>query len=343
VLDCAAVEPARRRSVLALVAAAAVAVLGVTVVAWPRTPPVEVPPAPTTTAAVPTTAVAAPPARPYFTAADWLWNPVPANPVLDPQSAVLARELGADDHLADLVEYAVTLRDQSSIPPGTPGVRVTAGGRDPFGGRTVPIPAGTPIPTGDDKALAVLDASSGMTFGMLGAQEHGASWTVDGGALAPIDGDGRETSGGSSTGSGIARFAAVVRAAEIQAGEIPHALFFSTNMAADGDKRFPAVKTDGSNMNGVATPIPEGARVQLDPSIDLAAIPGITPFELTVGRALQRFGAYAGDNGGARMALIFEYVPDLGPYRAAGAPGDYFTMPHIPWDRLRVLRRSDGG
>ena len=337
------VEPARRRNVLVLVAAVAV-VLGVTVAVWPRTQPVEVPPAPApTTAAAPTTTAPVPPARPYFTAADWLWNPIPVDPVLDPQSTAVARLLGQDEHLADLVEYAVTLRDQSSIPPGTPGVRVSlGGGRDPFGGRTVPIPAGTPIPTGEDRALAVLDASSGMTYGLLGAEERGDGWVADGAALAPIDGDGRETSGGSSVGSGIARFAAVVRAAEIAAGEIPHALFFSTNMAAEDDLRFPAVKTDGSNMDGVATPIQEGARVQLDPSIDLGAIPGITPFELTVGRALQRYGAYAGDNGGARMAVIFEYVPGMGPYLAAGATGDYYRMPHIPWDRLRVLSRFDG-
>jgi hypothetical protein len=338
------VELARRRIALALAAAALTAALGVTVAVWPAPPPPPAaPPAPPpTTAAVPASATPAPPARPYFPAADWLWNPVPVDPVLDPRSTTLGRELGEGDHLADLVEYAVTLRDQSSIPPGTPGVRVDVGGRDRFGGRTVPIPVGTPIPTGEDRALAVLDAPSGMTYGLLGAEERGAGWTAEEGALTPIDGDGRETSGGSSTGSGIARFAAVVRASEIAAGEIDHALFFSTNMAAEGDLRFPAVKTDGSNMDGVPTPIPEGARVQLDPSIDLGAIAGITPFELAVGRALQRYGAYAGDNGGARMAVIFEYVPGLAPYRAAGATGDYYRMPHIPWDRLRVLARSDG-
>ena len=327
-----------------VLAAAATAVLAVTVtvVAWPAAPPAVAPPAPApTTVATPAPSAPAP-ARPYFTAADWLWDPVPADPVLDPLSSTIARELGEDDHLADLVEYAVTLRDQSSIPPGTPGVHVDFDGPDRFGGRTVPIPAGTPIPTGEDKALAVLDAASGMTYGMLAAEEHGGGWTAEEGALTPIDGDGRETSGGSSTGSGIARFAAVVRASEIAAGTIDHALFFSTNMAADDDLRFPAVKTDGSNMDGVPTPIPEGARVQLDPSIDLGAIPGITRFELTVGRALQRFGAYAGDNGGARMAVIFEYVPGMAPYLAAGATGDYYRMPHIPWDRLRVLRQFDG-
>jgi hypothetical protein len=337
------VEPARRRIAIALAAAAAV--LGVTVAVWPATPSGGAPPAPApapTSEAAPAPTTAPPPARPYFTAADWLWDPVPAEPVLDPRSATIARELGEGDHLADLVEYSVTLRDQSSIPPGTPGVRVSFGGRDPFAGRTVPIPAGTPIPTGEDRALAVLDASTGMTFGLLNAVEHPGGWTAEEGALTPIDGDGRETSGGSSTGSGIARFAAVVRAAEIEAGAIDHALFFSTNIAAEDDLRYPAVKTDGSNMDGVSTPIPEGARVQLDPSIDLGAIAGITPFELTVGRALQRYGAYAGDNGGARMALIFEYVPGIAPYRAAGATGDYYRMPHIPWDRLRVLARSDG-
>jgi hypothetical protein len=292
-----------------------------------------------------------PKGRPYFYTADWLWNPIPANPVLDPQSATFTSELAGDQHIADLKAYGVTLRTvgvNNTVPrydvtfkhtdPSKPGYW----GPDPFGTETAPIPNNTPLPTGGDKAVAIQDKSRCLTYNFLHLTPTATSWKAEFGALARIDGDGRETDGGSSTGSDIARFAAVVRANEIQRGEIKHAMFFSTNMAAAGGFRFPAAKTDGVNMAGVATPLPEGARVQLDPSIDLAAIPGITPFELTVGRALQRYGAYCGDNGGARVALIFEYVPKLKPYKAAGADGDYYGMPHIPWGSLRVLRSSDG-
>ncbi|MGI5126751.1 hypothetical protein ACQEVB_08025 [Pseudonocardia sp. CA-107938] len=284
--------------------------------------------------------------RPYFTQADWLWDPIPADPVLDPDSAAVGAALGTGVHVANLDEFATTLRTVatgSDVPRHDVDFEYAGEwGDDPFGAERAPIPAGTPLPPGSDKHLAVLDERTGMTFNLWMAEPTRHGWKAGWGALAPVDGDGRETMGGSSTGSGLARFGAVVRATEIADGEIPHALFFSTDMAARTELRYPAVKTDGCNMSGSPVTIPEGARVQLDPSIDLAAIPGVTSFELTVGRALQRYGAYCGDNGGARMAFIFEYVPGMEPYERAGADGDYYAMPHLPWDRLRVLRRFDG-
>ena len=93
------------------------------------------------------------------------------------------------------------------------------------------------------------------------------------------------------------------------AGNIPHALFFSTDIARPAQFRYPAVKTDG--WSNASVTIPEGSGVQLDPNINLDAIPGITPGELAVGKALQVFGAYCGDNGGSRMGFLFEY-PDNG-------------------------------
>jgi hypothetical protein len=143
----------------------------------------------------------------------------------------------------------------------------------------------------------------------------------------------------------LARFAAVVRVSEISSGHIPHALFFSTNMAA-ADHRYPAARSDGTNTALVATPIPQGARVQLDPAIDVDALPEITPFEKAVAKALQTYGAYCGDNADARMAFIFEFEgggkPPGATYVAAGATEDYFEMTHIPWEALRVLNNWNG-
>lgn len=68
--------------------------------------------------------------------------------------------------------------------------------------------------------------------------------------------------------------------------------------------------------------VPEGERIQLDPSIDVAAITGMTPGEPAVARALQVYGA--------------------APYPGVGFTFDYFHMDRIPWDRLCVLRGWDG-
>ncbi|WP_300016085.1 right-handed parallel beta-helix repeat-containing protein [Pseudonocardia sp.] len=285
-------------------------------------------------------------ARPYFDAADWLWNPVPEDPALDPQSEAMVAHLATGDHIANTVDFGVTLRDTEDITEDTPRFPVSFAqegnwGPDPFAGETIPIPEDTPIAPGSDGHLAVADPITNMVYNLWMAQDGGESWTAGWGAMTPLDGDGREENG-SSTGAGIARYAAVVRAEDIAAGEIPHALFFSTNMAAPDEVRYPATKTDGSNMDGVDTPIPEGARVQLDPALDLESL-GLSEGELTVARALQTYGAYVGDNGGARMGFLFEYVPGSSVYSDAGIEGDYASLESIPWERLRVLEDWNGG
>lgn len=319
------------------------------------TPTHTVTPKPTAVPTVaPTTAppVTPPPAgaRPYFTAADWLWAPIPASPVLDPSSTAMATALATGQHVADSQAYGAALRGPAGITASTPRYKLSFSanwGSNPMPD-TMPIPADvTSLPSGGDKPLAVADPTTGKVFSLFVAKHSGSSWSATWGSEVPLTGDGRETNGGSTTGSDISRFAGVVRASEITAGVIPHALFFSTNMATPKTFRYPAAKTDGSNDAGSGVTIPEGARVQLDPTIDLAAIPGITKAELAVGHALQLYGAYVGDNGGSRMAFTFEYLgagaAAQQPYAAAGmGTGDYYGFPHLPWNHLRVLASSTG-
>ncbi len=173
--------------------------------------------------------------RPYFTKADWLWDPIPAQPVLDPDSAAIGAALGTGVQVANLKAFATTLRTvgkNSDIPRYDVDFKYTGEwGDDPFGAERPPIPINTPLPTGSDKHLAIMDKATGLTFNMWMAKPTKTGWKAGWGAIAPIDGDGRETMGGSSTGSGLARFGAVVRAKEITDGDIPHALFFSTDIA----------------------------------------------------------------------------------------------------------------
>jgi hypothetical protein len=282
--------------------------------------------------------------RPYFQKADWLWDPIPEEPRLDPQSEDMVGHLATGDHIANTGDFAVTLIGPEGIDESTP--RFPVGflqdwGLDPFGDEEMPIPDGTPVAPGSDGHLAVADPVSGQVFNLWMAERGSRGWNAGWGAMTPLDGDGRELNG-SSTGAGIARFAAVVRADEIAAGKIPHALFFSTNMAAPDEVRYPATKTDGSNMDGVGSPVPEGARVQLDPTLDLDSL-DLGEGERIVAEALQTYGAFVGDNGGARMAFLFEYAPGSSVYEEAGLVGDYVDLGAIPWDRLRVLAQWDGG
>ena len=291
-----------------------------------------------------TTAAAA--IRPYFPTADWLWNPIRSGPLLDTKSVAIAAALSNGRHIANLYQFGVTLKQATAPRSKIAFAYAPAWGSDPFGTDTCPIPVGTDLPelppaSGGDSHYAVADSSSGKVYSLWQADFSGTTKKASWGGVASLAGDGRETRG-SSTGSNISRYAGVIRASEIAAGNIPHALFFSTDIARSGQFRYPAVKTDGWSTNSVT--IPEGARVQLNPAINLSAIPGITPGELAIGKALQTYGAYCGDNGGARMGFLFEY-PDGGSrttYTNAGLAWDYFDMSHLPWSQLRILANWNG-
>lgn len=281
------------------------------------------------------------PARPYFKEADWLWEPIVADPVLDPESAAMVQDLASgDEYIANIGDFGVTLVGPEEIADDTPRFSIDPSQYGPVLS-DVPIPADTEIAPGSDGHLAVADPRSGKVFNFWIARKDGDGWSAAGGASTDLDGDGRETSGGTSTGSNIARFAAVVRISEIEQGVIPHALFFSTDMAKAGECRYPAAKTDGSNDAGLANPIPEGARIQLDPAVDVAALDA-TPAVKMIAEALQTYGAYVGDNGGARVAFLFEYGPDSPVYERAGLSGGFAAVDGIPWDQVRVLAAWNG-
>ena len=107
----------------------------------------------------------------------------------------------------------------------------------------------------------------------------------------------------------------MIRVAEIRAGEIPHALAVESDTACAGTSWAPALKTDGESDR--ADCIPEGARLQLDPTIDVAAIPDITPGEVAVARALQSYGGYLIDRADTSLAIAFEVAPDASPSSTA--------------------------
>lgn len=268
------------------------------------------------------------------------WNvPIPTNSVLDTNSATIAGYLGSDGKAyADLYEYGNPVWEATA---GTPQYNVTCTenwGTCPLSAAPIAIPSSAEASSGSDGSMVVIDWSTRTGYDFWRALKTSSGWTAAWGTAFSIDGTG---TGDGATGAGMPLLAGMIRTYEIEQGHIDHALTFSTDNACQGVLRYPASKTDGNSSQGNC--IPEGARVQLDPSINVDAIPGITPAERMIAHALQTYGAYADNNGGAKMAFSFENPAGKpNPYPAAGLASDYYDMPHIPWKQLRVLRTWNG-
>jgi hypothetical protein len=206
----------------------------------------------------------------------------------------------------------------------------------------VPIPSGALASSGSDGAMVIIDWSTETMYEFYQYNWNGGRPQTGWGAVGPYSNEGRDGEAGrvgNSTGAGVSRLAGVVRIHEIREGYIDHALVFSTNNACTSIVRYPAAKTDGRSTRSDC--VPEGARLQLDPSINVDSL-AISAGEKMVARALQRYGAYVMDNGGANMAFIFEAPSgESDPYCGVGICGDYDRL-NLTWNKLRVLRNWTG-
>ena len=269
-------------------------------------------------------------------------RPIPAGAVSDPNSAAMVAVIARNGRAyANLYEFGDPVFDADATSPSY-SVRCTMPwGTCDLANRQIRIPADARPTPGSDGRMIVVDWTRREVCDFWQARRTSTGgWETSWGTCASVDGDGRGPTGG-ATGAGINALAGVVRTYEIRQGRIDHALSFATDNSCQTVYRYPATKTDGASSRGDC--IPEGARIQLDPSINVDALPGITPAEKAVAKALQTYGAYNRDNAGAPMAFSFESpIGESDPYPSAGLAWDYYDMPHIPWSKIRVLRQWDG-
>lgn len=266
---------------------------------------------------------------------------VPADATVDANSPSMIAWAARDNAMyANIGEFGIPIyTGSSSSAEKTVTVRctITDWGPCPFDGYQIPIPVGAESAPGSDGALVIIDTTTRRVYEMWQAKPSGRNWTASFGAVGDLDGWGW---GGAGTGAGASRLGGVIRMAEVADGLIPHALAIQIDNACGGVFRAPAVKTDGRSSRPDC--IPEGARLRLDPSVNLAALP-LTPIERTVGRALQDYGAFVVDQGGAALSVSFELDPQANSsavgatYQRAGLQRDYDGMSGLPYSRLQVL------
>jgi hypothetical protein len=147
-----------------------------------------------------------------------------------------------------------------------------------------------------------------------------------------VTGSGIYPRGISARGSGFGLGAGLITAADIAAGSINHALIFSYPSTKAGGPVSPATESDGRTTTAGA--IPEGARLQLDPNLDLNSL-GLTPWQKMVAHALQRYGMILGDTGGG--VSLYAQNPQSTQTAYPWGEESYAYLPSSLTSKMRVL------
>lgn len=201
----------------------------------------------------------------------------------------------------------------------------------------VPIPRGLRAAAGSDAQVVLVDRDTGDEWGAWQLRRDGNGFRAENAyhynvrwnGVPPRTSDGRPFG---SRGAGVPYLAGLVRPCEIARGRIDHALAFAYDAPSPAHV-YPASKSDGTGSGPGA--LPEGTRLQLDPSLSVARIRawGCRRICLVVARALQRYGMFVIDSSG-RPKVMFEYA---GTARWRGLVHASTVSP-IPLTALKVVR-----
>lgn len=269
------------------------------------------------------------------------WNtPIPTNPAIDSNSAaILAAAVTpfvGSATFSNSDAWGISYIDGTNISAKTYTVACTQF----CTGDTInfPIPAGAQPTTGSDHHLVVINGTQELDMWEASYDATTDSWSAGVRVINDITGWGAYCALGQhcngSEASGFALLGGDIRPEEIKQGHIDHALSMITPYTRAAYIACPATHTDGVYADPA---IPEGARVQLDPSFNVDA-QSWPDWEKMIAKALQVYGAYIVDTGGA-LAVRGVTDQNLGSdsWASVNAP-KAASISNLPWDQVRVLQ-----
>jgi len=296
-------------------------------------------------------------------APDSIWNRrLPADEPLDPSStartSALINLINSPGHgtWINTNQYSIPIY---RVPADQPTVHVTLDVPVPALQQAfdaVPIPAKAAPAFGTDSSLAIYQPSTGRMWEFWRARLTSDGWHARyGGAMEKVstnpgfydtgswpgsDGSRQWTWG--STASSLPVIAGTVTVDDLRSGHIRHALAAAAPQACAGSFSWPAQRTDG--LSTAPDCLPEGARLRLDPSLDLSRmrLPSITRM---LAEAAQQYGIVIRDT--TTNGPLVLYAEDPGPfgYDPYGGPNGLFGgiapwdfMPKFPWSHLQLLK-----
>lgn len=265
---------------------------------------------------------------------------IPPDAEVDPNSELMVESLkdayAIDGLFMGLREYTVAVFYADENTPRY-DVTLTAEWAPKKRMLDVPIPdAARPDPE-EDGEMAIIDLSTGYEYDFWQARKERGRWSASWANRISVYSNGIYENGLSARGAGFALLAGLVWPEELEAGKIEHALVFTYEFTKKDAIVWPATETDGDTVSEKA--IPEGARVQLDPELDLDLL-DVEPWEKTIARALQEYGMFLCDDGGGfELEAINVLSYDKNPYVGLLEEEEgYAWLRNIPIDRFRVLK-----
>lgn len=170
----------------------------------------------------------------------------------------------------------------------------------PLEGAVIHVPDGAAPSGGSDAHLTVIDQLTGWEYDLwtvASIPHSGGVLSFGWGGKTRIDGDGL---GSGAVAANYGSAAGILRAEELQAGQINHALFLDVKCDS-GHFVYPANKT-GQSCAAIGLPtgaaLPMGSRLQLTMSDDQINALNVPDWKKTILRAMAHYGLILGDTGG---------------------------------------------
>lgn len=211
---------------------------------------------------------------------------------------------------------------------------------------SVPIPRDAKPAPGLDGHLTVWQPSTDRLWELFHARREGGAWHADwGGAIRSVSkSPGYYTASAwpgatrnwGATASSLPIVGGTILLNELRRGRIDHALALNLPAPRAGQFAWPAQRTDGT---GPPTALPEGARIRLDPTVNVDDY-GLPKLGRMIARAAQRYGMVVRDQTHHGTSLWAE-VPTspthgLSTYLRGKSPAE--VLANFPWDRMQVLQ-----
>jgi hypothetical protein len=203
---------------------------------------------------------------------------------------------------------------------------------------SVPIPDGVWADPSDDSHMIIVDQANQVAyefwnFRVEGTRQYRAGmmgkWKLNGqGWNAPGTDTYRERNG--ATASRAPYIGGLVRYEEVMSGTVAHALHMIIPTTRVNTYKTPAVNTDGRNAGTQF--IVEGARVQLDPALNLDTL-DLSPASKVIARALQVYGAYVMDTGSGWAVKLQNLGATGGAWKNL-----VIDLSKLPIEKFRVLK-----